>query len=144
VKVFFDTSILVAAMLEHHPAHERALPWLQRIKKGTDSGVISAHSVAELYSILTTLPVRPRISPVAARRLIEENVLESCEVVALSDRDYADLLVHLASVGIVGGTTYDALILHAATKVEIDRIVTLNERHFRQAYPALIDKLVAP
>ncbi len=54
------------------------------------------------------------------------------------------MLVHLASVGIVGGTTYDALILHAATKVEIDRIVTLNERHFRQAYPALIDKLVAP
>lgn len=144
MRVFFDTSVLVAAMIEHHPAHERALPWLQRTKAGTDSGVISAHSIAELYSVLTTLPVQPRIAPSVARRLIEENVLSSCEVVSLSRDDYADLLAHLVSLEIAGGTTYDAMILHAATKVEVDRIVTLNERHFRRAYPPLADRLAAP
>jgi predicted nucleic acid-binding protein len=77
VKVLLDTSIFVAAMVEAHPAHERALPWLQRVKAETDSVVVAAHSVTELYVILTTLPVRLRISPMAARRPIGENVLGS-------------------------------------------------------------------
>jgi len=58
-------------MVESHLAHERALPWLQRVRAETDSGVVAAHSVAETYAILTTLPLRPRISPTTARRLIE-------------------------------------------------------------------------
>lgn len=32
MKVLFDTSVLVAAMIESHPAHERALPWPQKSK----------------------------------------------------------------------------------------------------------------
>lgn len=131
-------------MVESHPAHERSLPRLQRIKAGTDSGVVAAHSVAELYAILTTLPIRPRVSPTEARRLIERNVLDTCEIISLSDSDYADVISHLASTGIAGGATYDALILHIATKIEIERIVTLNERDFRRIYPALSDKIVAP
>ncbi|MGH3085926.1 MAG: hypothetical protein ACRDSJ_01245 [Rubrobacteraceae bacterium] len=76
--------------------------------------------------------------------MIERNVLATCEIVALSAADYADVISHLASTGILGGTTYDALILHTATKVEVDRIATLNERDFRRVYPALADKIVAP
>jgi predicted nucleic acid-binding protein len=74
MKVLLDTSVLVAAMGEAHPAHEKSLPWLQRIKKGSDSGLVSAHSVAELYAILTTLPMKPRISPIVAYDLIQRNV----------------------------------------------------------------------
>jgi len=29
MKVLLDTSVLVAAMVEAHPAHEKSLPWLQ-------------------------------------------------------------------------------------------------------------------
>ncbi|MBU4582986.1 MAG: hypothetical protein KKH02_11335, partial [Proteobacteria bacterium] len=47
---------------------ETSLPWLQRIKKGSDSGLVSAHSVAELYAILTTLPMKPRISQTPAKQ----------------------------------------------------------------------------
>lgn len=144
MRVLLDTSVLVAAMVEAHPAHERALPWLQRVEAGIDSGVVAAHSVAELYAVLTTLPIRPRIAPAVARRLIEQNVLTNCEIVALSGADYANVISHLASTGIVGGATYDALILHAATKVEVDRIATLNEGDLRRVYPALSSKVVAP
>jgi len=59
MKVLLDTSVLVAAMVESHPAHERSLSWLQRIKKGSDTGLVSAHTIAELYAILTTLPMKP-------------------------------------------------------------------------------------
>ncbi len=56
MKILLDTSILVAAMVEAHPFHEQGLIWFTRVTNGTDEGVVAAHSLAELYSILTTLP----------------------------------------------------------------------------------------
>lgn len=144
MKVLLDTSVLVAAMVETHPMHERALPWLQRIKDGTDVGLVAAHSIAELYAILTTLPVQPRISPAISKQLIRHNVLEICEVVSLSDEDYAMIIEHLSEAGIVGGVTYDALILYVALKVDVDYVVTLNEKDFRRIYPNLADKVISP
>ena len=75
MSILLDTSVLVAAMVESHPAHARALPWLQRVQDGTETGLVAAHSLAELYAILTTLPVQPHIPPTVARQLIQHNVL---------------------------------------------------------------------
>ena len=144
MRFLLDTSVLVAAMVEAHPAHDRALPWLQRVRGGTDTGLIAAHSVAELYAILTTLPIQPRISPNVARQLIQQNVLNVSEVVSLSDKDYASIINHLSKVGVIGGATYDALILWAALKAGVDQVVTLNEKDFRRVYPELADKVVSP
>ncbi len=144
MRVLLDTSVLVAAMVESHPAHARALPWLQRVKGGTDTGLVAAHSLAELYAILTTLPVQPRIPPTVAQQLIKHNVLSIFEVMFLSDKDYAAVIDHLSGLGIVGGATYDALILHAALKADADQVVTLNEKDFRRVYPNLADKIVSP
>ncbi len=105
MKVLLDTSVLVAAMVEAHPMHERALPWLQRIRDGADVGLVAAHSIAELYAILTTLPIQPRISPITSKRLIRQNVLDVCQVISLSDLDYAAIVDHLSEAGLVGGVT---------------------------------------
>ena len=59
MKILLDTSVLVAAVVESHPAHSQALPWLQRVRNNVDTGLVAAHSLAELYAILTTLPVQP-------------------------------------------------------------------------------------
>ena len=144
MKVLFDTSLLVAAMVEGHPAHDAALLWLQRAKAQTDTGLIAAHTLAELYAILTRLPVNPRISPALALQLIRSNVLVTCTVVALADADYVTVLDHLARLGIAGGAVYDALLLHTAWKAGVDQVVTLNAHDFRRVYPALADKIVAP
>lgn len=144
MRVLFDTSSLVAAMIEGHPSHSFALPWLQRVKAKVDTGLVAAHTLAELYAILTRLPVEPRISPALALRLIESNVLDSCEVVPLSGADYLTLLNHVAGLGIAGGAVYDALLLHAAWKSDIDQVVTLNAYDFRRVYPALADRIVSP
>jgi hypothetical protein len=40
--------------------HAQALPWLQRAKNDTDTWLVAAHSLAELYAVLTTLPLQPR------------------------------------------------------------------------------------
>jgi len=144
MKVLLDTSVLVAAMVEAHPAHEKSLPWLQRIKKGSDSGLVSAHSVSELYAILTTLPIKPRISPLVAYNLIQRNVFDLCEVLPLSAEDYSAVIKHLSEEGITGGVTYDAVILYAAIRGKADRIVTLNESDFRRIYPQMTEQIVSP
>jgi len=131
-------------MVEAHPAHERALTWLKRVTTGPDTGLVAAHSLAELYAVLTTLPVQPRISPTAARQLIRHNILDVLEVNALSGQDYAEVIEQLSALGIAGGATYDALILRAAANANVDQIVTLNEKDFRRASPNLADRIVSP
>lgn len=66
------------------------------------------------------------------------------EVVSLSDKDYEAVIEHLTDLGIVGGATYDTLILHAASLAGVDQIVTLNEKDFRRVYPELTNKIVSP
>ncbi len=144
MKILLDTSVLVAAIVETHPAHKLTLPWLQRVKTKEDIGVVAAHSIAELYAILTTLPIQPRISPKVAKQLIQQDVLSVCEIVVLSDEDYKAVITHLAETGISGGVTYDALILHAALKARVDKVVTLNEKDFRRIYPELSEKIMSP
>ena len=144
MRILLDTSVLVAAIVEAHPAHTQALPWLQRVKEGTDTGLVAAHSLAELYAVLTTLPVRPRISPALAQRLIKHNVLNVFEAVFLSDKDYVAVIDNLSGLGIIGGATCDALILHAASKAGVDQIVTLNEKDFHRVGPDLAGKIVSP
>jgi predicted nucleic acid-binding protein len=144
MNILLDTSVLVAALVEAHPAHESALPWLQRIKAGTDVGFVSAHSIAELYAVLSVLPVQPQISPAIANKLIQQDVLDICEIVTLSVQDYNRVIKHLSESNIVGGVTYDAVIMYTAFKVEIDRIVTLNKKDFVRIYPDLADKIISP
>lgn len=144
MKLFFDTSVLVAGLVKSHPVHARAAPWLRRIQEGVDTGFVSAHTLAELYAILTRLPIRPRISALTARTLIRRNILAFFEVVPLTESDYIAVIDRLARLGVVGGTVYDAVIMQAAAKIDADQIVTLNASDFRRVCPELADRLVVP
>jgi predicted nucleic acid-binding protein len=144
MKVLLDTSVLIAAMVEAHPHHVRALPWLQRAKHKEITAVITCHSLAESYSILTTLPVHPHISPSVAWRLIQENILDVFTFLPLTGEDYRAVLEHLSMTGIIGGATYDALIAHTASKAKVDQLVTLNARDFHRIYPDLSEQIVEP
>lgn len=144
MRILLDTSVLVAAMVEAHPAHEQGWAWLKRVTDGTDKGLVAAHSLAELYAILTTLPVHPPISPSEAKQLIQHNVVGKLEIVSLSEQDYIQVVEHLAALGIVGGATYDALILCAAVNANVDLVITLNKRDFQRVYPNFADRIVTP
>jgi predicted nucleic acid-binding protein len=144
VKVLFDTSVLVAAIVEAHPAHERALPWLAQGRSGTIETLVAAHSTAETYAVLSTMPLSPRIGPGLARQLVRENVLSVAQVVSLAARDYAAVLDALGDLGVVGGAVYDALIARAAAKAKADRLLTLNPKDFRRVWPAGANRIQSP
>ena len=52
MRVFFDTSVIVAASVADHPHHSRAWPALQRVAIGKDQGFVGAHSIAKIYDAL--------------------------------------------------------------------------------------------
>ena len=142
MKVLLDTSVLVAALVEPHPEHLRALPWFSK-GKSTEL-VISSHSIAELYAVLSTLPVSPRISPGLAWRLIRESVEPRVFIVPLSSHDYLATIKHMSDMGLSGGAVYEALIVKAAQKCGADRIVTFNMSDFKRVWPEGADRIFAP
>jgi predicted nucleic acid-binding protein len=144
VKVLFDTSVLIASVLESHPHHRRALPVVLRAANGNDEGHVAAHGLAETYAVLTTLPVSPRIGPDAAHRLVAENIIAHFDVVALTAREYQRLIAQLPESAIIGGATYDAIHVVCARKVGVDRLYTFNTAHFRRIAPDLAESIAAP
>jgi predicted nucleic acid-binding protein len=135
LKVLFDTSVLVAAMVEAHPRHPEAFGWLERAHQRRIGYYVCAHSLAELYAVLSTYPARPRLSPELVSRVIGENVTGKARIVSLAGRDYALVLQALALAGQPGAVIYDALIARAAQKARVDRLVTLNPRDFLRVWP---------
>lgn len=142
MKVFLDTSVLIASVLEKHEAHSRALVILERVQNGKDEGFVSAHTLAEMYATLTKLPVPMRHSPSQALQSIEENVVKYFTISSLSAGDYHGLLREAAMAGIQGGTIYDAVLLRSAIKTGADRIYTLNLKHFQAVAPSNISSLI--
>ena len=144
MKVLLDTSVLVAAMVESHPMHARAHLWLDRGIGGEFEWVVAAHSLAELYHVLTAYPLRPRIAPGTARQLIHDNIARKASVVALTASDYTAVVQHVASLNLTGGVVYDALILRAAERAGVDRVLTFNVDDFRRLWPDGVAKIAAP
>ena len=144
MRALFDTSVLVSAVVQAHPMHERALPWLMRVQNREIELALSCHSLAELFSTLTRLPVTPRITPARATQLVFEITTLSRQVVPLDREDYLSTIQRIASMGLSGSLIYDALIARAAEKVGAEHLLTFNESHFRQVWPEGESLLVVP
>jgi len=144
VKFFFDTSVLVAAAVQHHPHHVAGSAAYRQVMSGRHSGVVSAHGLAETFSSLTRLPLTPMIHPTEAYRYLTETVVAHCETVTLGENDYLAILESAAKAGLRGGILYDAVQLHCAEKARCDRIYTFNLTDFVRLAPQLQNKIVSP
>jgi len=76
--------------------------------------------------------------------MLQENVTSRANLVTLAGNDYAALIADLSQRGIMGGTVYDGVIAKAADLAQVDHLVTLNEAHFRQVWPAGGSRIVSP
>ncbi|HLI30692.1 MAG TPA: PIN domain-containing protein [Terriglobia bacterium] len=145
MKIFFDTTVLVAGSSQSHPHYAQAFPALRRVATGQDAGFISTHSIAELYAALTRLPVEPRIHPMEAARIVTENVVPHFEAVPVDKEDYLEAMNTVTNGGWSGAKIYDALLLRCAAKCNVDRIYTFNLGDFKLLAPEnLHGKLCAP
>jgi predicted nucleic acid-binding protein len=144
MKVYCDTSVLVAASVQSHPHHAQSLALFKQLRSGKLEAMISAHGTAEFYAVLTRAPLTPPVYPSEAWRLLTENILPHFHVAALSVPQYTSVLRQAAEKGWTGGLVYDALHLAAATSNHCKRIYTFNLRHFLQLAPHLQDIICSP
>ena len=132
MRVLFDTSVLVTAVVDQLPNHEVALSALRAYSTGGNTGYCSTHALAECYATLTALPLPTRIQPDEARLLVEESFVATLTVVPLNTEDYLQVIRDLSAVGLGSGAVYDALHLRCAQACSSDRLLTYNLTHFRR------------
>ena len=138
---FYDTSVLVAACQENNIFHEAALGVL--LKASQRDSYCAAHTMAEFYSVMSSLPLRPKIMPEQALLLVT-NLMERLNLVTLSANEYRSTISSCAEAGLPGGIVYDALIMACARKVAADVVYTFNVRHFSRVAPDWAGRVHVP
>jgi predicted nucleic acid-binding protein len=141
MKAFFDTSVLVPVFYGDHIHHQASLELFIQFDKST--GCCGAHSLAEVYSTLTRMPGKHRISGEQAMLFIG-SIRERLSIIALTGDEYADALQAAAALGIVGGGINDALLARCATKAKAEAIYTWNGRHYALCGPDVVRRLRTP
>lgn len=134
-RVVFDTSALLAALVQAHPKHSEALAYLNQALGDDVTFCVGSHTLAELYEALTRLPVSPQIAPGTAQHLIRTNVTDRATIIPLDGADYTATLHRLVSLDLSGTAIYDALHVRTAEKARADQLVTLHGRAFRRIPP---------
>jgi predicted nucleic acid-binding protein len=142
VDAFFDTTVLVAASERSHPHFELAHPVVKRVVSGQDRGLMCAHSIAETYAALTRMPVQPRLQPVEAMRIVNDNILPHFTAIPLERDDYIRALDVVGGGGFAGPKIYDALLLQCAARCKVKRIYTFNMGDFRRLAPPEFQSLI--
>jgi predicted nucleic acid-binding protein len=101
-----DTSAAVPLLVDGHPSYFSVLTAL-----GDRSALLTGHSLAETYSVLTRLPAGLRVDPADVATAIDDRFGP-----ALVIPDDQAWRVHrvLAAAGVAGGATYDGLVALAA------------------------------
>jgi toxin FitB len=122
-----DTSVAVPYLLASHVAHAVAAHHVAGRRPA-----LTAHSLAETYSVLTRLPGDARLEPGDAVRLIDGNF----DPPALLAPDVAAGVPRLlAPLGIAGGAVYDALVGLAAREAGLP--LATRDRRAASTYAAL-------
>jgi predicted nucleic acid-binding protein len=97
-----DTSIVIAAFAPWHEAHKAAR------RAVTPEAVIPAHVVTETYAVLTRMPEPFRMDA----QLVADYLAQQWggRVIAPDAGLYESLPTTVATAGVTGGNTYDALV----------------------------------
>lgn len=141
MREFFDTSVLVAAFWSGHVHHAPSIKRLAAAdKKNSACGI---HSLAEVYAVMTALPVKPMVPPEQALLFVEE-VRHRLTLVSLTAEDYFATIQGASSRGFAGGRVYDALLLACAAKHKAQAIYTWNLKHYQSLAPALAATIQTP
>jgi predicted nucleic acid-binding protein len=141
MKEFFDTSVLVAVFVGQHPHHLASFKRFSVAdKKRSACGI---HSLAEVYSAMTALPVRPPIPPEQVLLFLEE-IQRRLTLISLTAEEYLAAIHNTAGRGFTGGRVYDALLLACASKWRSQTIYTWNLKHFRALAPDIATGIKNP
>jgi predicted nucleic acid-binding protein len=143
MKLAFDTSFLVAAVLDRHPHHARTRPWTRGATQGQLEAQVTWHAAAETWSVLTRLPGGLRLAPASAS-LVLERLLGAFHPVEISAATYRAAMLRCTERGLRSGALFDALHLSAAESSNVSGFVTFNEDDFLRLRSATSPQILVP
>jgi predicted nucleic acid-binding protein len=130
-RVFFDTSILLAGLIELGETSAFSQKLMDAVAAGRVSQPHTAwHCCLEFYSVSTRLPEEFRLEPQAALRLIEEELLARFQVYQLPGEGRENFFRFAVRDKVIGGRIYDSHIAEIAKSAGADLVVTENQRDF--------------
>jgi predicted nucleic acid-binding protein len=141
MKAFLDTSVLVPVFYGDHVHHEASLAVFLQCDKST--GSCGAHSLVEVFSTLTRMPGRHRISGDQAMLFVGD-IAERLSLVTLDGNEYIKMLQVATALGLAGGGIYDALLAQCAIKADADTIFSWNGRHYARCGTEVTRRLRSP
>ncbi len=131
VTVFFDTSVLLAGLIDLGPQSAPAQSVMHAVAEKTIPSPATAwHCCLEFFSVATRLPPEFRLAPDDAVRLLEGEVFGRMRVHDLPPVDRQPKLRLLSEDRVAGGRIYDVHIAEVARAAGARVIVTDNRRHF--------------
>ena len=126
-EVLVDTSAAVALVVADHEDHAGTFAALAERRLG-----LAGHAAFETFSVLTRLPPPARRTPVVVARLLHSGFPHTR---FLSAEGAASLVDRLESLGIAGGSVYDALV--GATAAEHGLTLVTRDRRATETYRVL-------
>lgn len=138
---FLDTSVLVPVFYGDHEHHRGSLNLFAKLCPS--AGCCGAHSLVEVFSTMTRMPGKHRVSGEQVMLFIAD-IRERLAIVALDGEEYSNALQLAATRGIVGGGIYDAMLAHCALKTGAETIYTWNIKHYAQCGPEVRQRLRTP
>ncbi len=142
--VYFDTSVLLPALVESHPHHEKCFRQYEKVLLKKITGLISQHVLLEMYAAGTMMPVKPRVLGAHMSQLMHRSVLPLFRTVTLNAIETTHMLQAAADIGVTGGALYDLYHIHNAIKGGAEVILTNNLRDFRHLATGLKIRVEAP
>jgi predicted nucleic acid-binding protein len=134
ISVFFDTSVLLAGLVDFGPQSAPAQTLLHAVAEKQIANAGTAwHCCLEFFSVSTRLPPEFRLTPDDAVRLLEDEVFGRMSVHDLPPGERLAMLKAASGDGTAGGRIYDAHIAEVARAAGAAVIVTDNRRHFMAA-----------
>lgn len=130
-RVFFDTSVLLAGLIEMGDASVASRQILDAVATGDVKRPMTAwHCCLEFYSVATRLPAGWRLEPEQARLLLTSEIMDLIHVCDLPEAARRPFLASAGAERVAGGRVYDAHIAEIARLAGARLVVTDNRRHF--------------
>ncbi|MGO9255563.1 MAG: type II toxin-antitoxin system VapC family toxin [Bryobacteraceae bacterium] len=139
MRLFFDSSVLVPIFYADHPHHA---PSARVFLEAGKDDFCALRTLGEVYTTLTGLPVRPRITGAEGVAIVKQ-IRERLTVVSLTEQEYISTL-EMASSTVVGNAAYDALIARCALKAGATVLLTWNVQHFIRLGPEIARLVKTP
>jgi predicted nucleic acid-binding protein len=141
--LFLDTSLIIAATVEAHPAHKASAAFVDDCVADGQAMCISLQVCREFLVVLTRQPVTGRVFTLDESLDALEVWLTGCSVLAEDARVLQECLRLVKQYGVHGKQVHDCNIVATMRAHAVRRLATRNASDFRRYEPEILVEAIS-